>query len=105
MVKIPLQPVPAQTVNALLEQQAATMTVRQLGTGVYLSLSLGDTSIVSQCICENANRIVRGTYQGFEGDVFFIDTTGAGADPQFDGLGTRFQLVYMTAAELALVQP
>lgn len=36
------------------------------------------------------------------GELSIVDTTGANdADPAFDDLGTRFVLMYVTAAELA----
>jgi hypothetical protein len=41
-------------------------------------------------------------YLGFVGNVMFIDTQGS-SDPHAAGLGSRFQLVYFSAEEYALL--
>ena len=41
-------------------------------------------------------------YTGFIGNLLFIDTQG-NSDPSYDGLGSRFSLVYLTAEEYALI--
>lgn len=91
---IPLASVAAQVVSVLLAQQDATILVRQLRTGLYLNLEVGGTKIVGLVICRNGERIVRNKYLGFSGDLFFIDTLGRGEDPDYTGLGDRFQLVF-----------
>jgi hypothetical protein len=39
---------------------------------------------------------------GFIGNLLFVDTQGS-SDPTYDGLGSRFSLVYLTAEEYALI--
>ena len=50
-------------------------------------------------ICQDRNRLVRSAYLGFAGDLMFEDLRGTD-DPTADGLGSRFQLVYLDASEL-----
>ena len=99
MLQVPLQAVPAQVVRAVLDRQEAVITLRQLRTGLYMNLQLGLTEVVGLVICQNLNRIVRNSYLGFAGDFFFYDTLGTN-DPTFDGLGDRYQLVYLSESEL-----
>jgi hypothetical protein len=42
---------------------------------------------------------VRSAYLGFVGDLMFQDLQGTDA-PTYDGLGSRFQLVYLDATEV-----
>lgn len=97
---IPLQPLPAQTLEALLGDQATSLEIRQLSTGLYMNILVSSIEIVGFTLCENFNRIVRNSYLGFSGDLIFIDNTGQGRDPTFDGLGTDYSLVYLSVADL-----
>lgn len=47
-------------------------------------------------LCRNLVYLVREAYLGFAGDFAFVDTAGSD-DPQYSGLGTRWQLLYMEA--------
>lgn len=100
MLSVPLTPDPAQTLSILLGDQNVVLTVRQLGTGLFINVVLDNEKIIGLVLCENANRIVRDVYLGFIGDFVFYDNTGAGADPTFDGLGSRYELFYLEAADL-----
>lgn len=96
---IPLSPVPNQTVNVQLAGQACTIDVFQNAYGLFLNLYLAGVLVVGGVICQNLNRIVREPYRGFLGDLSFIDNEGS-ADPDYTGLGGRFSLAYLAAAEL-----
>ena len=64
------------------------------------SLDLSGQSITRSALCLNRKRLlVNRQYLGFVGDFMFVDTQGFD-DPQFDGLGDRWQLVYIEAADL-----
>jgi hypothetical protein len=102
MQVVPLQAIPNQTVQVQLANQPCTLQVMQYAYGLFLTLYIADALIVASVPCENFNRIVRSLYLGFSGDLFFLDTQGV-ADPVYTGLGgegARFQLIYITAAEL-----
>jgi len=118
MLTVPLQAVPNQSLSVTLDGQAAEISVYQLGTPptthLYFDLAESGTPIVT---C----RIIRGygglpgttpqyllqdaLYQGFQGDFVMVDTQASATvqalDPQYSGLGTRWQLVYVEASDLA----
>jgi hypothetical protein len=100
MQLIPIQPIANQTFQVQLAGQACVLNVYQLQYGLFVDLYVSNSLIVPGVIAENRNRIVRSAYLGFIGDICFFDTQGSN-DPQFDGLGTRYQLVYLTADDLA----
>jgi len=101
MLIIPLQPVPNQTLTAVLADQNCRINIYQKFFGLFVDLSIGSTSIVRGVIAQQANRIVRYPYLGFVGDLAFFDTQGA-SDPDYTGLGARYQLVYLEAADLVV---
>jgi len=104
MLIIPLQPVPAQVVNVILGDQATQLTLRQLSTGLYIDVSIATQKIIGMVICQNLNRIIRDAYLGFVGDFMFVDTFGESGkpsqDPDYTGLGSHFQLVYLAPEDL-----
>lgn len=97
---VPLNANPNQTLTVGLGNQACQIDVFQKGGRVFVNLYVNDALIVAGVLCENMNRIVRDAYLGFAGDLAFYDTQGTD-DPNYLGLGSRFVLVYLTAAELA----
>lgn len=99
MQLIPIQAVPNQTLQVQLGGQACVVNVYQLAYGLFLDLYVGNSLIVAGVICQNLNRIVRSLYLGFSGDLCFFDEQGA-EDPVYTGLGSRFQLVYLSPSDL-----
>lgn len=100
MQTVPLQPIPNQTLQVQLGGQACTLNVVQFQYGLFMDVYVGGTLIVAGVICLNGNLVVRSAYLGFSGDFEFVDTQGS-ADPVYTGLGGRFQLLYLTSAEIA----
>lgn len=96
---VPVQPIPNQTLQVQLQEQACTIDLAQTAYGIFVTLHVGATPIVAGVVAENLNRIVRSAYLGFAGDLCFYDTQGA-ADPVFNGLGSRWQLLYLSPADL-----
>jgi hypothetical protein len=103
MQLVPTQPIPNQTFNVQLGGQACVINCYQLAYGLFVDLYVGNSLIVAGVIALNLNRIVRSLYLGFVGDLVFYDTQGAQnpSDPIFTGLGSRFQLIYLTPSDLA----
>lgn len=91
---IPIQDVFSQTLNVILGGKSCTIDIYQKSTGLYCNLYVNNILIIGGVICQNLNRIVRDAYLGFPGDLYFVDTQGAG-DPISPGLGTRYQLMYV----------
>lgn len=102
MQTVPLQPVPSQTLAVNLGGQACQISVYQKLYGLFVDLYVdnGQTPIIVGVLAENLNRIVRSAYLGFQGDLAFQDTQGS-RNPDWSGLGTRYLLRYLTAADLA----
>lgn len=100
MLVIPIEAVPRQTLQVQLADQPFTLTIYQVAYGMFVDVYLADALVIGGVICENLNRIVRSAYLGVLGDFIFVDTAGAD-DPIYTGLGERFQLCYLTQAEVA----
>ena len=96
---VPLQPVPNQLVTINLEEQVCKIAVYDKGGSLFFDLQLNNVPVVVGVLCENLNALVRSIYLGFSGDFSFLDNEG-NSDPEYTGLGTRWDLAYVTAAEL-----
>lgn len=97
---VPLRPIANQTLQAQLGGQACTINVFQQVYGLYVDVFIGTQGIVEGVIGLNGTLIVRSSYLGFSGDLVFADIQGID-DPVYTGLGSRWQLLYLTADEIA----
>jgi hypothetical protein len=100
---VPVQPIPNQTLQVILNNQACVLNIYQLDYGLFMDVYVGVKLITCGVICQNLNRIVRYAYLGFVGDLVWDDTQGAGnpQDPVYTGLGSRFILIYVDPADIA----
>ena len=96
---IPLQAVPNQTLSVVLGNQACQINVYQLFFGLYLDLVANGIPVRAGISCLNRKRLIRSKYLPFIGDLVFFDQQGT-SDPDFTGLGGRFQLAYLEATDL-----
>lgn len=94
---IPLSAVPSQSLTVQLGDQSCRITVRQRRTGVFVDLRVRDVPIALGVKAIDRTYLVRSRADQFIGDLFFVDTQG-GDDPQFSGLGTRWQLAWDSEA-------
>ena len=99
MQTIPLQASPNQTLDVALASQPCQLDVSQTTLGLFIDVYVSNVLIIGGVLCENLNRIVRDLYLGFVGDLVFYDTQGS-SDPNYAGLGSRFQLVYLETTDL-----
>ena len=100
MLTIPLNAVPSQRLSIVLASQPCQLSLYTLIDGViYMDVVLNGTPIANCVPCFNNNKIVRAAYTGFIGDFIITDTQGSD-DPTYDGLGARYQLIYLEAADL-----
>lgn len=114
MQLVPLGSNPNETLQIVLAGQNCAIELRSLDGYAYadsigldnkheylaFSLSVSGVSITNTALCLNRKRLlVNRQYLGFVGDFIFVDTQGDEA-PQFAGLGTRWLLVYLEAADL-----
>jgi hypothetical protein len=115
MQLIPITAVPSQLISASLSNQSVTISIYQLGippvADLYCDIVSNGTPIVNcrRCRAYSGSAteappflLLDARYWGFNGDFLFIDTQGD-ADPQYSGLGTRWQLLYYDAADLAAI--
>lgn len=103
MQQIPLQSIPNQIVKVVLENQNVQLFIyAKTGYGLFCDVNCNGVDIVTGVLCLDAVPIVCAQYNGFLGNLFFTDTQGS-SDPTYDGLGTRYQLIFMTDTEYASV--
>lgn len=113
---VPLTAVPSQLVQAVLGGQSVAISIYQLGMApvqdLYLDLISNGTPIVNcrRCRAYSGSAteaapflLLDAAYWGFQGDFLFIDTEGD-EDPQYSGLGARWQLIYYSPADQAALQ-
>lgn len=101
MIAIPLQPIPAQAFNVSLAGQPCRVTLYQKGDHFYMDLTVNSAVVLQGRMVLNGVWIVRYAYLGFAGDLVMFDTQGTNDGPAYDGLGSRYQLYYLTADEIA----
>lgn len=90
---IPLTSAPSQTFTVQLGAQNCSMNIYQKSNGLYFDLTVNGAPCVNTVLCLNLVGLVREAYYGLTGQLAFVDTQGT-SDPTYDGLGTRYQLVY-----------
>lgn len=103
----------SQTLSINLGGQPCQIALQTLGLGtdahLYFSLSVAGAAVVTARVCRNLQLLLASSrYYGFQGDFMFVDNQAivgqelqTGVDPFWQGLGTRFELLYLTAAEMA----
>ena len=103
MQTVPLSPVPSQSTKVVLASQNCTIEVNQKPQGVFVDVSVDNVAVVTAVLARDAVPLVCREYEGFLGNLLFIDSQGS-LDPQYAGLGSRWNLVYLTEEEYALIQ-
>ncbi|HAF5679625.1 TPA: hypothetical protein G8N93_004249 [Salmonella enterica] len=100
MLEIVLSPVKSQRFTVTLGAQVCTIRLNQRTTGLYIDMEVEGKPCLYGVLCLNNNRIVRYDYLPFKGDLFFSDTEGNN-DPDWQGLGTRYRLYWLSPEDLA----
>lgn len=99
MQVIPTLATASQTLTVQLAGQSSRINIYQKSTGLFADLYVNDSLIIGGVLALDANRIVRSAYLGFIGDLAFFDMHGSD-DPIAEGLGIRWILVYLEAADI-----
>jgi hypothetical protein len=102
MQSIPLQAVPSQQLQVVLGGQNCQLSIYLKGSWIYVDTSVNSTDISTAVIALDAVPLVPIGYTGFVGNLLFTDTQGT-SNPTYDGLGARYQLLYLSAAEYASI--
>jgi hypothetical protein len=103
MLQIALQPVPSQILSVVLAGQNCQIAVYQKTQGLFVDLNVNGADISTAVLAHDVVPLVPTGYLGFSGNLIFTDTQG-NSDPTYDGLGGRYQLVYLAASEVASAQ-
>lgn len=102
MQTVPLQSVPVQVTKSVLGGQNVQIYLYQKPQGLFVDINSDGLDIVTGVIARDAVPLVCREYVGFIGNLLFVDGQG-GSDPSYEGLGARWNLVYLTAEEYALI--
>lgn len=68
---------------------------------LYCDLEVGNVPVWYCVPCLNGVKINSRSYLPFVGDMIFIDTQGA-SDPTYDGLASRYVLLYIQTGQAPL---
>ena len=97
VVEVPLRAEPAQALGIVLGGQNVSMRIYtrdNLGTPcMYCDLAVDGTMVWLGHTCHNLQDLKFYSYLPFSGVLRFVDLQG-NADPQWEGLGTRWVLLY-----------
>lgn len=99
MKKIPLQPVPAQSLKVKLGAQNCQIRVYYRFGSTYMDLTAGGVVVVTGVICRDRQNVVQIAQNAFSGALLFVDMLGQ-SDPLYSGFGERWRLFYKAASEL-----
>ena len=104
---IPLEAIPNQQLNILLDGSPITLAVYSRAGFLYLDIGPGTEWTARGMLIVPGESILR-TSVNFTGHLVMIDTRSqlaAPSEPAWDGLGTRYVLYHMTSAEYARYAP
>ena len=99
MKKIPLSPVPAQSLKVKLGGQNCQIRVYYRFGSTYMDLTAGGVVVVTGAICRDRQNIIQIAQNAFQGALLFVDMLGT-SDPLYSGFGERWRLFYKAANEL-----
>ena len=98
MVEIPLQPIPAQELQCILDAQNCTLRLYWRFWKLYADLLVDSEPVFTGAVCQNRQWVNQSPSAEFSGGLIFVDSLGDEA-PRWDGLGSRWSLLYLDADE------
>ena len=98
MTEIPLQAIPAQEVQTILDGQNCTLRVYWRVWKLYMDLLVDSEPVFQGAVCQNRQWVNQSPSVEFSGGLVFVDALGD-ESPRWDGLGTRWFLLYFDADE------
>ena len=100
MQVIPLENVPNQSFNIVLNEQNCIIHLYQRGDYMYIDITVDGTPIRQGAMCLVDIDILNYPLLGFTGVLFFSDLLGKYGTPNYKELGSRYVLFYITEDEL-----
>ena len=98
MVEIPLQSIPSQELQVILDGQNCTVSVYWRFWKLYMDLLVDSEPVFTGAVCQNMQWVNQSPSPVFSGGLMFVDALGEEA-PRWDGLGSRWSLLYLDAEE------
>ncbi len=98
MIRIPLSNLPNQSFSVVLDGQNCTITLKQNGAALYLSLAVDQVDVVTNHICNHDSPIPIFKTTAFSGRLVFHDVLGD-SHPKANGLADRYYLIYLAEGE------
>ena len=95
---IPLQPIPAQTLQVVLDGQDCTLSFYWRWGRMYADVSVGATPVCKGMLCLHCVKVNINPSISFSGSLYFVDTQAQDA-PQWEGLNDRWLLIYLSDGE------
>lgn len=99
MLYLPIKPEPNQRFSCVLDNQNCTFELYQRYDRLYANVYVNEEAIVLGSVCLDCVSIVQKATTAFTGFLSFMDVLGTDA-PQWEGLGDRWQLVFLSEAEV-----
>ena len=93
IVEIPVDAIPWQEFSIVLNDYKCLISLRQVAENIYCDLTVDDIEICKGAICEDHSAINQYPSRYFDGVLYFVDTKGK-ENPQYQGLGDRWILLY-----------
>lgn len=102
MLSIQTAATASQTIQTNVANQSVVINLYTKPRGLFADFVSNGTTMVTGVLCLNGVPLIPTDYLGFSGNFIFIDTQGT-SDPEYTGLGDRFQLIYLTADEYGVI--
>ncbi len=91
---IPLDSIPSQRFNIILDGQNCTLKLYQRGEFLFMDLLVDNKSIREGMICLVNINLLSYPSKDFKGLLFFSDITNMGGTPVFSELNSRYFLFF-----------
>ncbi|CND00962.1 Uncharacterised protein [Yersinia frederiksenii] len=99
MRTVSIEPLKSQSISVSLGGQQCGIRLIQRESFMYMDLTSNGVPLIQGVPCLYGNKMVGYKYLGFVGDFVFIDNVGQ-SDPEWNGLGSRFDLYYIEESDL-----
>ena len=100
MIEIPLEQIPNQIFENILNQQDCTIHLYVRGDYLYLDLEIAQEPFFYGAICLDRTPVLPVQKETFNGNFLFIDILGS-LPPEYTKLNDRYKLYYLTNDEVA----
>lgn len=98
MIKIPLNPVPSQSIKVVLAGQNCEIKIYYRFGTMYMDLICNNSLVQSGAVCRNRASIVQVANNNFKGSLHFVDLLGE-SEPIYKDFQSRYSLLYVSEDE------